>query len=499
MSQPSPSGGVRKVLRDIAGLATSQYALRIGNLIKGFAVARILGPAGNGLWQHFSLIFEYSNYANFGVLPGYTKELGHRVGRGQQGEIDVAKDTGLAGVFYSAIALWIGLIVYVVLAGDSLDPVDRWGLPVLGLIVVLEQVTNTYKALLRAYSRIGIISRVALTFAVANLSLGLALLFPLKILGLMIAWLVTRAATTIWLIRASGYGFRPRINPAVLKTLIVTGFPIYLFHLTNVAMRNIDRVLVDSVLDKADLGIYGIAVTLSGLVRYGADAVGFVIYPIYLRLYGETSDPTRLRERLDKPTLFIALFVPIVLGVLWLSLHLPIRWLLPEYEASIDVFRLLTVSVIFSCLGILPGFFMMAIDRQNVLVPLGLLAVAFNYFVGFEAIDRGYGLPGVAGVTGVGLVFHTTIVFLLAGRAAFDSWGGAVRWIGRTYLPIVYFAAVVLGLDQLKSRDPFAGWSDVPQTVALVAIFLVMTVPVLWQFERRTAFLQELKKARRKG
>ena len=493
MSAPAPAGGVRRILRDVAGFATSQYVLRVGNLIKGFAVARVLGPEGNGIWQHFALIFDYAQFTHFGVQTGYTKEIGHRLGRGDEAGVDAARDTGLGGVLVAGLVVWVGLTAYAIF-GDNVHPVDRWGLPILGLIVVLEQVTNTYKALMRAYSRIGVISAVSVVFATTNLVLSLALLPGLKMFGLLVAWLITRAATTWWLVHRSGAPFRPRLDPAMLRILIATGFPIFLYHVTRLALRNIDRVLVDTVLDKSDLGIYGIAVTLASLVRYGADAIGFVIYPIFLRLYGETDSPRALRDHLEKPTLFIALFVPMALGLGWLVMHLPIRWLLPEYEASIEVFRLLTVSIVFSCLTILPGFYMMAIDRQNWLVPIGAAAVAFNWFAGSALIEQGYGLPGVAAAMGAGLFLHTTTVLAISGSYAFGSFGAAVAWIARTYGPIAYVAALIAGIQWLGPRTAAAAWGDVARAGFDAGIFLLLTVPLLVAFERRSGFIREMRK-----
>ena len=168
---------------------------------------------------------------------------------------------------------------------------------------------------------------------------------------------------------------------------------------------------------KTDLGIYGLAVTLSSLVCATAPTRSASwIYPIFLRLYGQTRDPAKLRDHLEKPTAFMSLLVSISLGFSYLVLHLPVQWFPPDFLASIEIFRLLTVSIVFSCLAILLGFYLMAIDHQNWLVPLGAGAVAFNYFVGLFAIRHGAGLPGVAMVTAAGQLLHTTCVMVIAGR-----------------------------------------------------------------------------------
>ena len=230
------SSGFTRVLKDVTGFVGSQYFIRFAMLLKGFVVARLLGPLGNGLWQHFVIISEYCQYSHLGSLPGLNKVLGHRIGEGDEVGARHTRVTGTGAVFYSSLILWGGLIAYVFAQGDRLAPYDRWGLPLLGMIVVMEQVNFTYTALLRAYSRIKIISVIATVFAAANLVVSLSLLPRFQILGLLVGWGLTRLLTTAWLVRQSGFSFRPALHLPVLKALLVTGFPIYLFHLTQIVV-----------------------------------------------------------------------------------------------------------------------------------------------------------------------------------------------------------------------------------------------------------------------
>jgi len=492
-----------RILSDIAGFASSQYTLRVAYLIKGFLVARILGPVGNGMWQHFMLVFEYSQYAHGGLLPGLSKHLGHEIGRGDELSVLDARRSGVGGALATSVGLLLVILGYVAFHWETIHPVDRWGVPLIGLIGVIEQLTNAYKAVLRAYSRIGVISRVAFAFAISNFVVSIVLLVTLppglKMLGLLVAWLVTRTGTTAWLLRQSGIPFQPQLDPTALRVLLVTGFPIFLFHLTQVALKNIDRVLVDMVLDKEDLGIYGIAVALATLVRFGTEAIAFVIYPIFLRRYGETREPRALRRHLVEPTAFLAVAVPLALGLSYLVLHLPVLWLLPRYVPSIDIFRLLTVSVVFSCLAILPAFYLMAIDRQNWLVPVGAVTVGFDWAAGYWLVHQGWGMQGVAAAMGVGSFLYATSVLLLSGRLALASVAAGVTWTLRTYLPVGYSAAAVAAILWVGRHSVLSAWTETPRSLAEGALFLLLAAPLAVGFERRTGFLRQWRTGRRPG
>jgi hypothetical protein len=174
----------------------------------------------------------------------------------------------------------------------------------------------------------------------------------------------------------------------------------------------------------------------------------------------------------------------------------PIHWLLPDFAASIPVFRLLTVSVFFASLSVLPGFFMMAINRQNWLIPIGFGTVGLTYLVGFAAIGRGYGLPGVAAVTDVTLALDTTICLAIAGTFAHGSVRKALLWIARLYAPPVYVLGVLFLIDRAAPRVLPDAWNEGVHAGVEAIVFLLVMAPVLWVFERRTHFLARLTKRR---
>lgn len=489
---PGPTG-LRPLLRDITGFAGSQYFTRVATLLKGFIVAKVLGPEGNGMWQHFVLIWDYALYSHLGALPGLNKELGHRMGAKDDERAATTRDTGVGAIFGSSLVFAAMLALYALVRANQLHPVDRIGLPILGLVVVAEQLNFTYMAILRVHGKIRTITRTTSIFAISNLVVSIALLPFLGVQALLLGWLLTRSATTIMMIREGGYPFHPRIDPLILRRLLAVGFPIFLFHLTRVALRNIDRVLVDQVLERSRLGIYGLAVTIAGLAYYAAEAVAFVLYPMFLRLYGETRDATRLRDTLVKPTEFLSIAIPAGLGLTCVLIHLPILWILPEYVECIEIVRLLSISASLSCLAILPSFYLMAIDRQNGLVPIGAAIVAFDYFVGRWAIGAGYGLPGVAATMNVGTLIYAVTVIGVAGVHAYDSARRAALWVAKTLAPGVYFGAVVFLLAWGLPKTALGNAGEMARSSVAAAIFLAVSVPVLIVYERRSGFMRSLR------
>jgi hypothetical protein len=218
-----------------------------------------------------------------------------------------------------------------------------------------------------------------------------------------------------------------------------------------------------------------------------------VIYPIFLRAFGETGDPRAASDHLTKPTELLALMVPIVLGFSYLVLHLPILWLLPDFVPSITIYRLLTVTIAFQCLAILPGFYLMSIDRQNWLVPFGVGAIAFDFLVGRELIRLGWGLPGVAAAMGAGSFLYCTAVLLYACAFAMGSWGERLTWILKVYSPVLLFAAVVGALRWLVPLTPLGSWNEYGRASIEGLLFLALALPLLAGFEKRYRVIRRLR------
>src|SRR5262245_8234998 len=69
----------RKSVRDLLGLATSQYVVRVLLMARGLIAARLLGPASYGAWNAIVLLLEYTTQTQFGTLQGLDQAVPPRI------------------------------------------------------------------------------------------------------------------------------------------------------------------------------------------------------------------------------------------------------------------------------------------------------------------------------------------------------------------------------------------------------------------------------------
>ena len=70
----------------------------------------------------------------------------------------------------------------------------------------------------------------------------------------------------------------------------------------------------------------------------------------------------------------------------------------------------------------------------------------------------------------------------------------ALAWIARSYAPIAFFAAVVLGIRAISPRTPIGDWGETPRSAVEGLVFVALSLPALWIYERKTGVVRRLRR-----
>src|SRR5260221_7185502 len=98
----------RKIIRDFAGYAGSQYVVRVLLVMRGVVAARLLGPAAWGAWNGLSLFLEYGLQSQLGTLQGLDQAVPPRIVAGDAAALVRVKRAGVFNVLAFGLAL-VGL------------------------------------------------------------------------------------------------------------------------------------------------------------------------------------------------------------------------------------------------------------------------------------------------------------------------------------------------------------------------------------------------------
>lgn len=364
------------LVRSSAVGALADASALFGGLVTAIATARWLGPAGKGALSVLLLIghgfFFYSLALGMGDAAIFLiKGRNETVQRALSASLPVLGASSLLGMallfLVSVPADWTGISTSVLIAGLGLA---AW--------IHFEFLTG----LLNAQERIPLTSSVRALVSLATTVATIVLIgvFELGVVGGVFAVLASVSMGLAWMtivLLRDGFSFRPRWDPAYLRTALRFGIPIQFSYLLLVVAQRFDQLVVYSLRGEADGGRYSVALTMGWLITYLPVAITRAAFP-------------RLAEMKPKPArdllaqmLRVNLLASIAAGMaLIVALPILVRFFLGDvYRASvIPALVLLAGGIVWSLEWILaksaaargrPGLLVVTL-LANFLVMLGL-------------------------------------------------------------------------------------------------------------------------------
>jgi O-antigen/teichoic acid export membrane protein len=360
-------------------------------------VARLLGPTLYGLWNGLLLVLNNGvYYGHLGVLNGMDQEVPRNHGRGAEAENAPLVDSAFGVALLSASLVAVGC-----LAGSFLadDPANAFGLRLLALIVVAEQLRVFYDVLLRSHARFRAAALGQALLAVLMVTVVLGATWWAGFAGFLWAQAASFVAVAAVLARLAPGRPRPRLDWRRAAALARIGFPIMASSFAYGLLTSLDRVMVLAFLGRAELGYYSIGFMAYGTMMLVPRSVSQMLYPRMAREYGRTGDPRSLRPLVMRPIALLAgVMVPVLAAVFFLGPWFVERFL-PEYVPGIPAFRIVLVGVFF--LSFLGGFgnLLNVVGRQKLYLGIQLGALGLNFTLNAAFLAAGRGITGVATAT----------------------------------------------------------------------------------------------------
>ena len=195
--------------------------------------------------------------------------------------LDRVKRAGLADVLLFSVLFGAIALVYFGRPDGKLR--DAWGVGGIGVILLCATLTCLafyHLTLLRSHGNIGSVSIWTLIQGSVGALLGLALVPWIGAWGLLIGWLIGTVASLIY-VRIQARGIVPVIPRLSSDSghLVAIGFPMFLFTVSNLAMRTLDRLVILKLIGTEALGYYSLGVMAIALMLYLPDSVSYVLYP----------------------------------------------------------------------------------------------------------------------------------------------------------------------------------------------------------------------------
>ncbi len=476
----------KKALIDWSGFAGSQYVSRLSAIVRSFVVATILGPSEYGSWLALLLIYDLGTYAHFGILNGMDREIPFHLGRGDEETAWRYRDSGYTAVVFFAALLVLVLVGIDLLRWQSISMLSRVAFPIIGVAIFLQIYIFLYCNIFRSRQRISAISQSMVLQASINLVLSISLVLAIGVYGMFIALVVANFITVLFLHWRADWKFRFVFDRDMIQHLLIRGGPVLAFLFVEVLLRQVDKLVIVAHLSRADLGYYGIASTVAGMLMYITSSASFTLFPQFLSKFGKTGEVSSLARMLKEPTLAFSIFIPIFLAFVYLWIHIPVVHALPKFVPGISAMRVLVCGTLFLSIASLPSFFLITVNKTKLLLIGAAITVVAEWTITTTMVKMGFGIKGVAFGASICQFLYGTALLSFAFRLVPEGERHVVLTVVKTYLPTLYVVAVVALLFYFIPVTESTLTADISKGLLHGAILLAATSP-LWIFlQKRT-------------
>lgn len=493
-SATTGSAAVGRAVGDSAWVYGSQGAFVAFKFFAGFLVARFLGPTLYGLRTIFGIVSEYETLSHAGTFDAMQRDVPYHRGRGEPEEADRVIETVFGFSVAYAAAVCVGLLL--VAAGMAWSGVTGiWLVFVLFMAfhVPVARIALFYSTLLIVDKEARGLSEYRVLRGAANALFGVSLAYFYSLEGLFAGILLADSVTLGWMVFRVGRIPGVRISMVEVRRLIAVGFPMMLVVLLFMILRSLDRILIAGFLSQELLGYFAVATILANVMFDTlADVMRVVLFPRMMEAWGKDSDRTLLKGTyLVEPSLLVAYGLPFILGAVYLGVHLPIEYLVPEYVEAIAVTKILIMGQFFFAVSLASILGGIAMNRQVNVAALTALVVLVNGILNYSFIQAGFGIEGVAVGTGLSYLVFTVITIRYVFAQLDAGWAEVGRFIALAILPFVYGMALLLLWEEvLLPVRPAPALVDLGHTALRIIGFTVLYTPILLMVARRPAVLQ---------
>jgi O-antigen/teichoic acid export membrane protein len=477
-------------VRDVGTQAAGNYISALLRVVRGFAVAALLGPASMGIVAVGNLVTNYGQYADLGVGQAVGREIPMALGRGDSQEAAALAWYGILARLLGGVLVTGATILWALSTWAASEPIE------LKLVLVLSALSIVAAGEMMMLQTIGCshgrfteAARIGVVFAVFNLAGGVGGAYYGGSVGATIGGVLAATISTVygwWKLKPAGY---LGIDRARLMALVRLGVPLALLLFMSFNLENIDQVMILGLLNRTALGLYAIVLQAGSLISLMGLSVSSVIGPRLLKRFAQHGTTESIRELTWKPAVALSALMPTLVCLAWLLGPWFIVWLLPKYVLSIAPFKIYMTAMYFLVLNLGVSSTLLALNKHRRNIPIMLSCIALNVCVDLVLVGVfKMGLPGVA--------FGSLITYIVY----WVLYAGLVRWyFERSFLSVarLNIALVWPGLLLLLFLGVSALLGTIGKpTIVLDSVFTCLAVcagvvqtrelwPDLWALIRR--------------
>jgi len=451
--------------------------------VQAIYVARVLGPEKFGVFNLIYLIGWYVSLVHFGARDVAFRDIPYF-----RGQTDPVREKLSRDVSLTSEILWRALTSsgLALVALTLKDPLLRYGLLLWAVSMFLVRMAELYNTISTVEQDFVFVSwvnstRLAIIFAVILLTVHW-----LGIYGPLLAPIVGSMVAVSLYSRRHPLAFSFSLDRSQFGRMVTVGLPLAALTFVYWLYQNADRSIIAAVLSKSELGYYAMAAFIvQFLIQLPADFIT-VLQPNLYRELGKENRLADIKGLVVHTTRAYVYLSALAILMLWTWFPPLIHLLLPKYEPSIPVLRILSLTIFFSSVLVVPYTILYSpgINRQILCVGIWGGSALLTAGIGYGLLRLGYGLSGVAVASVLGQAMAAA-AFLFLTRRYYCDWMDQKWHFYLELLAPMGYVGCILGLLGYFGLHA----SSVPALLGESVLLLGVYLPCLLLFNRKAGLV----------
>lgn len=379
--------------------------------------AEKLGPTQFGILFLVLAVIGYFSIFDFGFSSATLKYVSEFIGKQDNKKIreiiNGSFTVYLAMGIFGSLAIFLGVDFIVEklfkIEKEYLE-ISKFAFYVASLAFTFKMLSTVFSALIRAFQRYDLATKIRLAFSTANLMGGVFLLYLGFGLGAIIIWyfllIILQVPVFIVICRRLFPELRIHlgIEKDILKKLFDFSWPAFISGVSGMLLFQLDKAFIGAMLSVAAVTFYTIPAELSIRIHSFIASFSEVIFPLSSELNAK-EDISRLKYLYFKSSKIIIVIATSVIVPLWVfSSKIISLWMGLDFANKTGfVFPVLLISYYIVIFSIVPYFFLNGFNRPKVNAFYSFLSFILNITACLILIPK-YGINGAAVATFIGML-----------------------------------------------------------------------------------------------
>lgn len=368
---------------------------------RSIIVPRFLGPELYGLLSLFGLFRTFLGFLDLGISAAYYHHMA---------DLRVKKDAGrnfqteTSKYFSAQVLVNVCGIILAIIAAIFFYPKYKHqsGIYIVGICSII--ITHCVVRLSSLSRRQAILEkRFKFIAAVTLLESLVGSLFAMigaifySLIGVLFVQPIEQITSCIVYVKKTGGLPSFKIDFRESWKILKSSFRYFYGSFSFVILRYSDRILTISLLSIESLGYYAFSHTLSEHVKLFIASIHEVITPRITEQIAKAGKVADLVYEIEKETRLLFGIILFLTGNAFILSGL-IIYILPKFGSSIEVFRILIISLTAALFAFYPSLLMQSkrVGKAAVLSNISIVSSILNIGVSYTLIIHGYGIVGVA-------------------------------------------------------------------------------------------------------